>query len=1207
MASRKTYGNTWWGKAWIDALTNIDYNENRLPRGRTYANTGKVIHIEITNDTIIARVQGTRPSPYKIKINLIKFSENEKKAIFNILKNNIDIASELSMGKLPPSLLDIMNKNRVNLLPKKWEEINADCSCPDWANPCKHLAAVYYIIANEVDKNPFLLFNLKGITTDELIKASGLSNKVIDVSSNENYDDGFVQYNEIKLPEIKTPLQLKEPSFDFQKVDIKSLFALLPDNPPFYDDGNFKEILLSIYNKAESSIDAIPIIDKAPNLKNINFHIFYDLNNKPYVIIPKTDKMPDEIVMLVKKKEKMSIPKIEEGKITFENDIGNIVSLEYLIQYFLKIPFDISNDNNSPSSRFISYIVSLSLAVIRSFSYVPEVFFLKEKVFDVRYVPIIHDDKLKDEIEYAKTLVPPTFMYKLSDKSILPSDKVKNILSLFVTEMIYYFVSNQFNNGNKLIDLFTTNNVYHISSFEESNTAKSISKWFERLYIRKKDLSLLIKINITEESEQEINYNVSVDAVDNKNPIGSNVPLKELFRDNVSKIFSIPIDVVRTDISRQLTLAGEYMPTLKNILKSKGMNSPKLSSTEMSNVLTNVSGIFDLLGIKMLFPKELQKLSKPQIMINATTKKANKNEVSYLSLGELLSFSYEIALGDQRLSQKEFLNLVKSAKGLIKYKDQFVLLDPDEINKIIKRIEQPIPEMTTSEAIFSALSGEVSGLQFNPDERLKELIDDLKKVKEIKPPKSLNATLRPYQERGYKWLYSNMDKNFGSCIADDMGLGKTIQVIALLLKLKEQKKLQKPSLVICPTTLIGNWKKECEKFAPSLQISIYHGTNRKLTLKGSDLIITSYGTLRNDLSKFKAKEWSILVIDEAQNIKNTETDQTKAVKSVKADSYIAMTGTPVENRLTELWSIFDFINKGYLGNLKNFRTNFSIPIEKYRDKKQMEKLKISTSPFVLRRLKSDKSIIKDLPDKIMFDEYCYLTKEQTALYKATLDGVMEKIEKSEGIERKGLVLQLITRLKQICNHPIQYTKKGTPNIKDSGKAEKMRDIIENVLDEKEKLLIFTQYKEMGDLLVDMIKEEFNENAMFFHGSVTRIKRDKMVEEFQTSDDKKIMIISLKAGGVGLNLTRATNVIHYDLWWNPAVENQATDRAFRIGQTKNVIVHRLITIGTFEEKIDEIIKSKKELADMIVGEGEKTVTEMSNAELKEIFSLSKELS
>jgi SNF2 family DNA or RNA helicase len=438
-------------------------------------------------------------------------------------------------------------------------------------------------------------------------------------------------------------------------------------------------------------------------------------------------------------------------------------------------------------------------------------------------------------------------------------------------------------------------------------------------------------------------------------------------------------------------------------------------------------------------------------------------------------------------------------------------------------------------------------------------------------------------------------------MADDMGLGKTIQVISLILKLKEEKKLKNPVLVICPTTLMGNWMKELQMFGPSLTVSTYHGLDRKLDTE-KDIILTTYAIMRIDVEEMKKQNWGMIVVDEAQNIKNPDTAQTIAIKLLKSDIKIAMTGTPVENRLTELWSIFDFINKGYLGTLKEFQKSYAIPIEKFKDKQRASKLKLSVSPFVLRRLKTDKNVISDLPEKMMLNDYCYLAKPQAILYEKTLNEMMTKISGFTGVNRRGNIFKLITALKQICNHPYQFLKSGDMSKEISGKAEKCVDLVNTILDNEEKTLIFTQYKEMGDLLTKIIEEECNTNPSFFHGSLTVPQRETLIEDFQNNPERKVMILSLKAGGTGLNLTSATNVIHYDLWWNPAVEEQATDRTYRIGQDKNVMVHRMITLGTFEEKIDEMLKSKKELADLAVYEGEKIITELSDEEIYEIFSL-----
>ena len=459
--------------------------------------------------------------------------------------------------------------------------------------------------------------------------------------------------------------------------------------------------------------------------------------------------------------------------------------------------------------------------------------------------------------------------------------------------------------------------------------------------------------------------------------------------------------------------------------------------------------------------------------------------------------------------------------------------------------------------------------------------------------------------KGYEWLVQNIKTGFGSILADDMGLGKTLQVLTTIQYLKEQGHLEKEKvLVIAPTSLLTNWQEEIRRFTPDLTSYIFHGTHRRFTKTKYDVYLTSYGVVRSDIAKFKKQKWFLVVVDEAQNIKNPNTKQTKAVKSIKSKHKIAMSGTPVENRLSEYWSIFDFTNKGYLTTLKKFRQNYIIPIEKEKSQDILENFRQITKPFILRRLKSDKNIIKDLPDKIVSDIYCDLTKEQVALYKETLDSAIEEVNQNDGIKRKGLVLKMINSLKQICNHPSQFTKSSHINVNESGKMEILMNTLENILEADEKVLIFTQYVSMGEIIKKLVEEKFSEDVLFLHGSLRRSKRDEMIRKFQENRQNKIFIISLKAGGTGLNLTAAQNVIHYDLWWNPAVENQATDRAYRIGQKENVMVYRFITKGTFEEKINEMIHSKEELAKLTVGNGETFITEMNTDELKEMMELRK---
>ena len=484
--------------------------------------------------------------------------------------------------------------------------------------------------------------------------------------------------------------------------------------------------------------------------------------------------------------------------------------------------------------------------------------------------------------------------------------------------------------------------------------------------------------------------------------------------------------------------------------------------------------------------------------------------------------------------------------------------------------------------------------------RFKKLINE---AKIYDAPKSLTGELRPYQKIGYSWLVQNIKYRFGSILADDMGLGKTIQVLSAILYYKEQNQFEnEPSLIIVPPTLIPNWENEIKKFTPELSYYIYHGSNRTFPLEEYDIILTSYGVVRLDLDMFLDKIWRLCVIDEAQNIKNPNTEQTKAIKSVNASTKVALTGTPIENRLMDYWSIFDFVNKGYLSTKDDFKRQYVVPIEKLEDEETLENLKTIAKPFVLRRLKSDEDIKKELPEKFVNDIYCTLSKKQIRLYNAILEEIFFDIENSKGIQRKGIILKILTALKQTCNHPAQFLDIKNPKITESGKMELLADLLENILSLDEKVIIFTQYVEMGKIIQKLISKKFRQEVLFLHGSQTLKEKSNVIDTFQEDEDYKILVATLKTGGTGLNLTAARNVIHYDLWWNPAVENQATDRVHRIGQEKDVMVYRFITKGTLEEAIDAISKRKTDLAEKAISNDETFITEMSNEELKEILKL-----
>jgi hypothetical protein len=582
-----------------------------------------------------------------------------------------------------------------------------------------------------------------------------------------------------------------------------------------------------------------------------------------------------------------------------------------------------------------------------------------------------------------------------------------------------------------------------------------------------------------------------------------------------------------------------------------------------------------------------------------------------------LSFEWRVAVGDETLSEQEFQELARQKAPLVKHRGKWVMIDLDELPAIQKRLKAGRGRVRTREALVAALGGETTldGMRVRA-----RAVNDFATLlgrlrggadKEVPPPEGLKATLRPYQQRGLAWLSTMGALGLGGCLADDMGLGKTVQLLAFMLRCQEQKKRPRgPALLVAPTSVVGNWEREIARFAPSLPVVNHYGTGRAtdpagLSVHDGKLVLTTYSLLWRDAELLKKVPWWLVALDEAQNIKNSDTATAKAARELDARHRFALTGTPVENRLAELWSILDFANPGLLGSEEAFQKTFGTAIERQRDEAAAGRLRRIVAPFILRRHKSDPAIAPDLPAKDEMKVFCSLTREQASLYKATVDEIMAAIRDAEGIARKGLILALLTKLKQICNHPAHFLRASGPLPRRSGKLTRLTEMLGETLEEGERALIFTQFREMGELLLKHLKRELKTEVLYLHGETPRDQRDEMVARFQKAEDKgpRLFLLSLKAGGTGLNLTAASQVFHYDRWWNPAVEDQATDRAYRIGQQRHVQVFKYVCAGTVEEKIDAMIDRKKGLADQVVGAGESWITELGDTELRELFSLS----
>ena len=982
-------------------------------------------------------------------------------------------------------------------------------------------------------------------------------------------------------------------SLNIKKNNVDELFLNLTENPIGMENKDFRLQLSTIYQLFEDEFEDA-FVGKNTPLRNTHFYL---LENGDFFVTP-----TNNFDFYAKSKGSLfrftsTIKEIEVAG-QKQDMIGYVIKQDIIFDYFASFNEILNFADGTESFNYLNKFAYTVMKIVEKLHFIPVVK-QTENLFQIKYELYKNSKDVTKAVSAIKNDLPTDFLANAEKYGF------NKFLESFLNYIIFKFLNiktTKFKDAKSAV--YFIKDAFNKRYFRGNDLALAISEWLDEIYIGK--YNILPEFEILKLSDD--NYQLKIN-------------IKNIHTNEKYRIDDVYAETVKFEnytnqeivdlIEKQLTYVARYYPELEEFFEEEHQFELNMTLNEVYKIIAQTSYYLQKASIEVILPEGIDNIITPRASINAKVKASRMSELrdiittngsSSTGLNELFEFSYTIAIGDEKLTVEEYEALTKDAQGLIKYKDHYVLIDREENAKLINKVKNPkITDLNKMEILHAALSSQIDDYDFDYDEAFANILKDLTKTEEVPPPESLQGVLRPYQERGFKWLHTNIKKGFGCCMADDMGLGKTIQVISFILKQKELGELKYPALVVCPTTLLGNWVKEIQSFAPSLKTSVYHGIERQLDTK-ADVIITTYAILRIDIEQVKKQKWSMMIIDEAQNIKNPDTSQTQAVKQIKAETKIAMTGTPVENKLTELWSIFDFINRGYLGSIRDFQKGYAIPIEKFKQTNRAEKLRMAISPFILRRLKTDKSIISDLPEKVVLNEYCYLTKTQAALYQSVLDNLMSDISKLNGINRRGMIFKLITALKQICNHPYQYLKTGDISKDVSGKADKLVSITKQILENDEKTLIFTQYKEMGNILSTILNDELGVNPLFFHGSLNTNQREELIKDFQDNKDSNVMILSLKAGGTGLNLTAATNVIHYDLWWNPAVEDQATDRTYRIGQDKNVMVHRFVTLGTFEEKIDEMINNKKDLANVAVFEGEKIITELSDEEIYQIFSL-----
>ena len=678
------------------------------------------------------------------------------------------------------------------------------------------------------------------------------------------------------------------------------------------------------------------------------------------------------------------------------------------------------------------------------------------------------------------------------------------------------------------------------------------------------------------------------------------------------------VDDPQDTLVRGLAAAARLFAPLDRALSQARPTGVTLSASEVAAFLGEGAASLREAGIGVQVPPELrqaqQKRLRARVRIGATTDTdAGVADAPTFTLADLTSFQYEIALGDDTLSEDEFAEIVASNQPLVRWRGQWVRIDTEEADRLAA-LRGTTGTLSITEALAAALSGQretddLGWVETVATGDVAALIDRLRGVEAPSEARivGIDGDLRPYQERGIAWLQRLVDHGMGGVLADEMGLGKTLMGLALL----TSRPADRPYLVVCPTSVVGNWEREVAKFAPDLPVIRHHGPERPNTVrafKPGHVVVTTYALLRRDIGMLERVRWDVVVFDEAQQIKNASSKGARAARALDARARVAMTGTPVENRLSELWAIVDVTNPGLLGSQRAFNERYAVPIERWRDEEAATRLRRLIAPFVMRRLKSDPDVAVELPPKQEITVHCSLTREQASLYQAAVDEAFSgKGLGTTTFERRGRILALLTALKQICNHPAQYLGETARLPGRSGKLARATEILGEIVDSGDRALVFTQFRKMGDLLVAHLRDALDlPEVPFLHGGVPAAGRDRMVARFQEEEDAPpILVVSLRAGGTGLNLTRATEVVHFDRWWNPAVEAQATDRVHRIGQTRPVTVHQLVTAGTIEDRIAELLEQKKALADAVVGEGEAWITELGDEELRELVALSRD--
>lgn len=1178
---KENNAHTFWGNEWIKSLLRMGRCD-RVEQAMQQARSWSVKDFEVTGNMVKGKVMMTSRKGFYLHFFITPLAQEKIDILQNAINSDKLMVTRILNHELDPKLSGLLESLAIDIFPSKWSDFKMFCSCPAWVMPCDHIYFLLYWLSFEIDKDPFLVFSLRGVNLLDMVKADEKEPLSKVKNASDLFSDGFAAEGEAN----------EAGQADFQRIDLTKLNdigsvlnKLLPPNPPFFERGDFAKVYCD--EMAFVANNAKRVISGRSNLQ---------------------DFANDVVVRNVPRDTELSFSVNEQllpsAGLSFQTILEvNGINGDDLMLY-------------RPSVFAMQQTIGLALHLIACGALIPQPVGTAEKRYAIVWEPAAIDASVSDAMDSLSHLMPRGMLRaplngSLSD--LLPMVQARLLLCLTLGKLIerlshggmHNEMFNLFFKGGSLDDSaeahpsmkMTLDGLQEMEQQEYATLrASQIKSWTDHLTISTHAFSPVILVD-SENNEFVVDLATEIE--------GTPCRLEDV-------ISNSDYESIRYAVLNEVVLLSPYLKELNEYIRNDAKAPIRYTMDEFADFLMNMLPAIKLLNIKIVLPRELKDLVRPDITMRISRRK--EDSVSGLNLAEMLEFDWQVVVGDEEIPLSDFAQMASQAQRLIKFKDRYIYIDESDIKRL-NEVLKGKRKLSASEKLQAALGESYEGCSTRMTPEVRELVDKFNEQPEVPVPRALKGKLRPYQKRGFEWMYRNAQLGFGSVIADDMGLGKTIQVIALLMKMRTR---QSKFLVVVPTTLITNWQAELARFAPTMKCFVYHGADRNLKKYKSDILLTTYGVLRSDLELLSGIEWHTMVIDEAQNIKNAETAQSRAARKIKAINHIAMSGTPIENRMSEFWSIMDFANKGYLGSPERFRRDFAIPIQQAGDKICAERFRRITAPFLLRRLKTDKNIINDLPDKIEENMSVALTQNQAALYHQTVNGAMEEIVEAKNdtpqakFKRQGMVLKLILELKQICNHPALFLKDkmrgsamqdGTKKMwtpEQSGKTETLMTLLDSIVGNGQKALVFTQFREMGELLSDFIAERIGEVPLFLHGGCSVKERKQMVDEFQNSTDRHIFILSIKAGGTGLNLTAASHVIHYDLWWNPAVEAQATDRAYRIGQHQNVIVHRFITQNTFEEQIDRMLQEKKELADMTVATGENWIGQLSNDELKEIL-------